>query len=87
MQKRRLGRSNLEVSAIGLGCMGMSQSYGPNQGDRQEMVALIHARPDRAGLVACPEAVDRPHPGHREAGALGRDHRSGSNRTHLRRSP
>jgi len=43
MQKRKLGNSNLEVSAIGLGCMGMSQSYGPNPGDRQEMVALIRA--------------------------------------------
>jgi aryl-alcohol dehydrogenase-like predicted oxidoreductase len=43
MQKRTLGNSNLEVSAIGLGCMGMSQSYGPNPGDRQEMVALIRA--------------------------------------------
>ncbi len=47
MQKRRLGRSNLEVSAIGLGCMGMSQSYGPNPGDRQEMVALIRAAVER----------------------------------------
>ena len=47
MQKRKLGSSNLEVSAIGLGCMGMSQSYGPNPGDRQEMVALIRAAVER----------------------------------------
>jgi aryl-alcohol dehydrogenase-like predicted oxidoreductase len=36
MQKRKLGTSNLEVSAIGLGCMGMSFSYGPPK-DKQEM--------------------------------------------------
>ena len=47
MQKRKLGNSNLEVSAIGLGCMGMSQSYGPNPGNRQEMVALIRAAVER----------------------------------------
>jgi aryl-alcohol dehydrogenase-like predicted oxidoreductase len=41
MQKRKLGNSNLEVSAIGLGCMGMSHGYGP-AGDKQEMIALIH---------------------------------------------
>ena len=40
MQKRKLGKSNLEVSAIGLGCMGMSFGYGP-AADRQEMIALI----------------------------------------------
>jgi aryl-alcohol dehydrogenase-like predicted oxidoreductase len=44
--KRRLGKSNLEVSAIGLGCMGMSYSYGPPK-DRQEMVSLIRAAVDR----------------------------------------
>jgi aryl-alcohol dehydrogenase-like predicted oxidoreductase len=43
MQKRYLGNSNPEVSAIGLGCMGMSQSYGPPPGDRQDMIALIRA--------------------------------------------
>ena len=41
MQKRKLGNSKLEVSAIGFGCMGMSQSYGPPPGDRQEMISLI----------------------------------------------
>jgi len=40
MQKRKLGNSNLEVSAIGLGCMGMSFGYGP-AGDKQEMIAVI----------------------------------------------
>jgi aryl-alcohol dehydrogenase-like predicted oxidoreductase len=40
MQKLKLGKSNLEVSAIGLGCMGMSFSYGPPK-DRQEMISLI----------------------------------------------
>ncbi|EPX62061.1 Aldo-keto reductase [Cystobacter fuscus DSM 2262] len=46
MQKRKLGNSNLEVSAIGLGCMGMSWSYGPPK-DTQEMIALIRAAVDR----------------------------------------
>ena len=40
MQKRKLGKSNLEVSAIGLGCMGMSFSYGPPK-DKREMISLI----------------------------------------------
>jgi aryl-alcohol dehydrogenase-like predicted oxidoreductase len=47
MQKRTLGRSKLEVSAIGLGCMGMSQSYGPPPGDRQDMIDLIRAAVER----------------------------------------
>ncbi|MBS1809538.1 MAG: aldo/keto reductase [Acidobacteria bacterium] len=42
MQKRKLGSSNLEVSSIGLGCMGMSFGYGPPQ-DKQEMIAVIRA--------------------------------------------
>lgn len=42
MQTRTLGKGNLKVSAIGLGCMGMSFSYGP-PGDRQEMIALIRS--------------------------------------------
>src|SRR5450755_1178879 len=46
MQKRKLGSSKLEVSAIGLGCMGMSFSYGPPK-DTQEMTALLRAAVDR----------------------------------------
>ena len=46
MQKRKLGKSNLEVSAIGLGCMGMSFSYGPPK-DKEEMTALLHAAVER----------------------------------------
>ena len=42
MQKRRLGNSTLEVSALGLGCMGMSHGYGP-PGDKQKMIELIRA--------------------------------------------
>jgi aryl-alcohol dehydrogenase-like predicted oxidoreductase len=46
MQKRTLGNSNLEVSAIGLGCMGMSWSYGPPK-DRNEMISLLRAAVER----------------------------------------
>lgn len=46
MQKRTLGNSNLEVSALGLGCMGMSFSYGPPK-EKAEMIALLHAAVDR----------------------------------------
>src|ERR1051325_8624282 len=42
MQKRKLGKSNLEVSAIGLGCMSMSSGYGP-AGDKQEMIRIIRS--------------------------------------------
>jgi aryl-alcohol dehydrogenase-like predicted oxidoreductase len=46
MQKRKLGKSNLEVSALGLGCMGMSFSYGPPK-DKQEMIPVIRAAVER----------------------------------------
>ena len=46
MQKRQLGRSGLEVSALGLGCMGMSANYGA-PGDRQDMIAVIRSAVER----------------------------------------
>lgn len=46
MEKRKLGNSGLEVSALGLGCMGMSWSYGPAKG-KQEMIALLRAAVER----------------------------------------
>ena len=46
MQKRTLGKSNLEVTALGLGCMGMSYAYGPAP-DRQEMIQLIRSAVER----------------------------------------
>jgi len=46
MKKRKLGKSNLEVSAIGLGCMGMSFGYGPPK-DKQEMISLIRSAIER----------------------------------------
>ena len=46
MKKRKLGKSGLEVSAIGLGCMGMSFGYGPPK-DKREMISLLHAAVER----------------------------------------
>src|SRR6187402_3953387 len=46
MQKRKLGNGGLEVSALGLGCMGMSFGYGPPS-DRQEMIAVLRAAVER----------------------------------------
>src|SRR5436305_8399956 len=46
MNMRKLGKSNLEVSAIGLGCMGMSYGYGP-AADRHDMISLIRTAVDR----------------------------------------
>src|SRR5438105_7642636 len=46
MKKRELGKSGLEVSAIGLGCMGMSFGYGPPK-DKQEMITLLRAAVER----------------------------------------
>src|SRR4026207_1218636 len=46
MQQRKLGNNNLEVSALGLGCMGMSWGYGP-PADKQQMIALIRTAVER----------------------------------------
>ena len=46
METRKLGISGLEVSSLGLGCMGMSMSYGP-AGDRQEMISLLRSAVER----------------------------------------
>ena len=46
MEKRVLGSGALEVSALGFGCMGMSQSFGPNPGDRGQMIGLLRSAVD-----------------------------------------
>lgn len=60
MQKRQLGNSGLEVSAIGLGCMGMSFGYGPAS-DKNEMIALIHAAIDQGVTFFDTAEVYGPH--------------------------
>jgi aryl-alcohol dehydrogenase-like predicted oxidoreductase len=63
MKKRRLGKSGLEVSALGLGCMGMSFGYGP-AADKKEMILLIR------------KAVDCSNTGYHKAESPGREPRS-----------
>jgi aryl-alcohol dehydrogenase-like predicted oxidoreductase len=60
MQKRKLGKSNLEVSAIGLGCMGMSFSYGPPK-DIAEMTSLLRTAVDRGVTFFDTAEVYGPH--------------------------
>src|SRR6478672_6886028 len=59
MQKRKLGKSNLEVSAIGLGCMGMSFGFGPAM-DKKEGIALIRAAVDRGVTFFATDEVYSP---------------------------
>src|SRR3954463_9607529 len=59
MKRRKLGKSNLEVSAIGLGCMGMSWSYGQPKG-KQEMISLLHAAVERGVTFFDTAEVYRP---------------------------
>jgi aryl-alcohol dehydrogenase-like predicted oxidoreductase len=60
MQKRKLGNSNLEVGAIGLGCMGMSFSYGPPK-DKQEMISLLRTAVERGVTFFDTAEVYGPH--------------------------
>src|SRR5215469_12303030 len=60
MLKRKLGKSNLEVSAIGLGCMGMSFSYAPFP-DRSEMVVLVRKAVERGVTFFDPAEVYGPY--------------------------
>ena len=60
MQTRVLGNSGLEVSALGLGCMGMSFSYGP-AGERSEMIALLRAAVERGVTFFDTAEVYGPH--------------------------
>src|ERR1044071_5204650 len=59
LQKRKLGKSNLEVSAIGLGCMGMSFGLGP-AADKKEMISLIRGAVDRGVTFFDPAEVYGP---------------------------
>jgi aryl-alcohol dehydrogenase-like predicted oxidoreductase len=60
MQKRKLGNSSLEVGAIGLGCMGMSFSYGPPK-DKQEMISLLRTAVERGVTFFDTAEVYGPH--------------------------
>src|SRR6266404_7231970 len=60
MEKRELGKSSLQVSAIGLGCMGMSHGYGP-AADKNEMIALIRAALERGVTFFDTAEVYGPH--------------------------
>lgn len=57
MQKRKLGNSHLEVSALGLGCMGLSFGYGP-AADKQAAISLIRLAVER-GVTRYPEHLER----------------------------
>ena len=61
MQKRKLGNSNLEVSALGFGCMGMNFSYGVAH-DENEMIALMHQAVDLAITFLTPPRSTVPSP-------------------------
>jgi aryl-alcohol dehydrogenase-like predicted oxidoreductase len=75
MQKRQLGNSGLEVSAIGLGCMGLSGGYGPATG-KQDAIKLIRAAFDRGvrffdtAEVYGPFANEELVPRHKDFGSL-----------------
>src|SRR5437763_1344289 len=89
MQKRKLGSSNLEVSAIGLGCMGMSYGYGP-AADKRQMISLIRTAVDR-GITFFDTAQmygpyrNNGHDAHRNRGTAGRQDRRLDGKSQRRR--
>ena len=84
MQKRMLGKSGLEVSAIGLGCMGLSYGYGPATG-RGEAIALIRAAVERGVTFSTRAEVYGPFVNEELVGeALGADPRRGGDRDQVR---
>ena len=84
MQKRKLGKSNLEVSAIGLGCMGMSFGFGPAM-DKKEGIALIRAAVERGVTFFDTAEVYGPFTNEELVGeALGSIPRSGGDRNQVR---
>src|SRR5437764_13030118 len=60
MKKRKLGKSDLEVSAIGMGCMGMSFGYGPPK-DKEEMISLLRAAVERGVKLFYTAAIIGPN--------------------------
>jgi aryl-alcohol dehydrogenase-like predicted oxidoreductase len=59
VQTRKLGKGSLEVSALGLGCMGMSFSYGPPK-DKREMTSLLRSAVERGShSLTPPKSTDR----------------------------
>ena len=84
MQKRKLGNSGLEVSALGLGCMGMSFGYGP-AGDEQEMISVIRAAVDLGVTFFDTAEVYGPFTNEELVGeALSPDPRAGGDRHQVR---
>ena len=89
MQSRQLGKSGLEVSAIGLGCMGMSFGYGPPK-ERGEMIALLRAAVERGVTFFDTAEVYGPYRNEELLGrVLGarRDHREAAHRIRRRAHP
>ena len=84
MQKRRLGKSDLEVSALGLGCMGMSQSYGVPP-DKQAMIAFIRTAVERGVTFFDTAEIYGPYTNEELVGeAFGARARSGGDRHEVR---
>src|SRR2546425_9685642 len=83
MQKRKLGKSNLEVSAIGLGCMGLSFGYGPAV-DKKEGISLIRAAVERGVTFFDTAEVYGPFTNEELVGEALAPFRSGGDRNEVR---